>query len=54
MKRYKILKARSPEHAEELMNDMAKAGWTVAATCVWSPLAAYQLLITFERDIQTT
>ncbi len=50
MKEYKILKARDLEHAEEVMNDMAQAGWRVAGTTCWRSFANYEFVITLERD----
>ena len=50
MKEYKILKARDLEHAEQVMNDMAQAGWRVAGTTSWRPFAKEEFVITLERD----
>ena len=50
MKEYKILKARDLEHAEQVMNDMAQAGWRVAGTTYWRGFASYDFVITLERD----
>jgi len=51
MKEYKILKAGTLEQAEQIMNDMAQAGWRVVGTTGWHPMINYHFVITFERDV---
>lgn len=51
MKEYKILKATSLDHAEQVMNDMAQAGWRVVGTTTWQPLSQYLFIITLEREV---
>lgn len=46
MKEYKVLPADSPEHAEQVMNDMARAGWEVVSTSLWPAAFGCHLLIT--------
>ena len=53
MKEYKLLKARDLEHAEQVMNDMAQAGWRVVSTTSWHAFASYEFIITLERDAHT-
>ena len=50
MKEYKILTADDLEQAEQVMNDMAQAGWRVVGTAVWQPLFQMKFAITLERD----
>ena len=50
MKEYKILTADNPEHAEQVMNDMAQAGWRVVGTTTWQPRFSIQFVITLERE----
>ena len=54
MKEYKLLKARDLEHAEQVMNDMAQAGWQVIGTTSWNSFAHYEFIITLQRDIQNS
>ena len=51
MREYKILTATDLEHAEQVMNDMAPAGWRVVGTTTWNAFLQYQFVITLERDI---
>ena len=51
MKEYKVLTANDLQHAEQVMNDMAPAGWRVVGTTTWNPMFKYLFVITFERDI---
>ena len=50
MKEYKILTADNPEHAEQVMNDMAQAGWRVVGTTTWQPRFSIPFVITLERE----
>ena len=50
MKEYNILTADSLEHAEQVMNDTAQAGWRVAGTTCWQPFVQFKFAITLERD----
>lgn len=49
MKQYKVLEAKSALQAEEMMNAMAREGWTVKTVTYWAKWT-YRLVITFERD----
>ena len=51
MKEYKILTAEDMESAEQVMNDMAQAGWRVVGTTPWHPVFQYLFVITLEREI---
>ena len=51
MQEYKILTVTDLEHAEQVMNDMAPAGWRVVGTTTWNSFLQYQFVITLERDI---
>jgi len=50
MKEYKILKADSTEYAEQLMNEMAAAGWNLFSVTDWHGDFLHKLAIVFERD----
>ena len=51
MKEYKILTANSLEQAEQVMNDMAQAGWeTVSFTPDASSFPRLQYAIVLERE----
>ncbi|MGI5962741.1 MAG: DUF4177 domain-containing protein [Lawsonibacter sp.] len=51
MKEYKVLTANDLKHAEQVMNDMAQAGWQVVGTTIWNSMFQYQFVITLEREI---
>lgn len=46
---YKVLEAKHPKAAEELMNKMAKDGWKVISTTYWMNFNV-RIIITFERE----
>ena len=47
MKEYKVCQVVLPEQGEQVMNHMAKEGWTVVSTAV----GGNRFIITFERDV---
>ena len=51
MKEYRLLTAHDLEQAEQVMNDMAQAGWRVVGTTAWQPRFQIQFVITLERDV---
>ena len=50
MMEYKILTADNPEQAEQVMNDMAQAGWRVVGTTAWQPRFQVKFVFTLERE----
>ena len=50
MKKYKILTASSLDQAEQVMNDMAQAGWEVVSTALWPVPLSQHLAITLARE----
>ena len=51
MKEYKILTATSLEQAEQVMNDMAQAGWETVSTALWPAPLSPQLAVTLVREV---
>ena len=50
MRIYKVCAERSPEKAEQTMNEMARQGWEVKAVTSWETAMTYQLVMTFQRE----
>ena len=50
MNEYKILTADNLEQAEQVMNDMAQAGWRVVGTTTWELPFQVDFVITLERE----
>ena len=50
MLEYKILTAHSPEQAEQVMNDMARAGWRTVSLTSYPALLNERFAITLERE----
>ncbi len=48
MKEYKVVEAKKNQ-VEEIMNDMAKAGWEVVSTNYWNAWKI-SIMITFVRE----
>ncbi|MBS7218823.1 MAG: hypothetical protein KH028_05325 [Oscillospiraceae bacterium] len=53
MKEYKLLPANNPERTEQVINDMARAGWEVVSTSFWPAAFGCHLLITLARAQST-
>ena len=49
MYEYKVIEAKNPKEAEEIMNEMAKEGWKVISNTYWVNFKSF-LVITFERE----
>ena len=47
MKEYKVVQVALPEQGEEIMNRLAREGWSVASTAI----GGNRFIITFVRDI---
>ncbi len=52
MKEYKVLEANSLEHAEAVMNDMARAGWRTVGFTAFQSMMDQHFAVALEREIQ--
>jgi len=51
MKEYKVVTVKTPEEAENTMNQYAHDNWEVKSLTYWQTTMAYRLVIVFERVI---